>query len=184
MNSKKKKAYLDLTICMLVIAGAFYFMDSYLLSYIKSMSDEIVSAKKTTAQIEERNNKIDEVRKNYNDIEKEIGIISDTFVKKDFEKVGGMFMNLEEIAKTYDIELSKSPSTKEEERMGASISAAYFNLSATGEYDNMMKFLVYLDNFKYYIDLNNIEIINSSADQKGSSMISMRAELEVYLDTK
>lgn len=183
MNAKKQKTYINISIFILVIGGVFYFMNQYLFVYIGDMSDEVVNAKKNTVLITERNKKIDEVRRNYNNIEKEIGVISDTFVKKDYEKVGEMFMELESTAQQHHIDLSKNPSMKAEEKMGDSISAAYFNMTAAGKYSDMMKFMLYLDNFKYYIDLNNIEMVNSSDDPK-ISRVTMKAELQVYLDAK
>lgn len=184
MNSKKQKTFINITIFTLTIGGVFYFMNHYLFNYIRSMSNEVVAAKKDVVLIAERNKKIDEVRSNYNNIEKEIGVISDTFVKKDNEKFGEMFMELEDIAHRYNIELTKDPASKAEERMGDGIFAAYFNMTAKGEYDDLMKFVLYLDNFKYYIDLNNIEIIRSSDDENSMSKMAMRAELEVYLENK
>lgn len=184
MNSKKQKTYITIAIFVLVIGGVFYFMNQYLFSYITSISDEAVDAKKDTMLITERNKKIDQVRSNYNNIEKEIGVISDTFVKKDYEKVGEMFMDLENIAQRYHIDLQKSPSTKAEQRIGDSISVAYFNMTATGKYDDLMKFMLYLDNFKYYIDLNNIEMSGVGNDEGGVSKVALNAELQVYLDDK
>lgn len=174
-----------MAIFILIIGGVYYFMSEYLFGYIVSMSDAVVSAKKDTMLITERNKKIDEVRRNYDNIEKEIGVISDAFVKRDNEKFGEMFMELEQIAKRYEITLTKEPSSRIEERMGDTISAAYFNISASGEYNNLMKFMLYLDNFKYYIDLNNVEITTGSkADDKNIAKTVMKAELEVYLDDK
>ena len=160
-------------------------MSEYLFGSIVSTSDAVVSAKKDTMLITERNKKIDEVRRNYDNIEKEMGVIADTFVKKDNEKFGEMFMELEQIAKRYQITLTKEPSLRTEERMGDTISAAFFNIDASGEYDNLMKFMLYLDNFKYYVDLNNVEIATGAKeDDKDISTTAMKAELEVYLDDK
>lgn len=184
MNSKKQKTYINIAIFVLVIGGVFYFMSEYLFSYIKSISDEVVAAKKNTVLITERNKKIDEVRSNYNNIEKEIGVISDTFVKKDYEKVGEMFMDMESIAQKFNIDLKKNPSSRSEQKMGDSISAAYFNMTATGKYDDLVKFMLYLDNFKYYIDLNNIEISSSVDGKDNVSKVVMKAELQVYLEDK
>ncbi|MFA6096791.1 MAG: hypothetical protein WC788_04145 [Candidatus Paceibacterota bacterium] len=184
MNKKKQKTYINIAILILVAGGMFYFMSQYLLAYIGNMSNEVVVAKKNTVLITERNKKIDEVRRNYNNIEKEIGVISDTFVKKDYQKVGEMFMELEEIARMNNIVLIKNPAQKPEEKMGNSISAAYFTMSSNGGFDDMMRFLLYLDNFRYYIDLNNIQMSGTGEDQNGITQVVMNAELQVYLDSK
>lgn len=184
MNGKKKKTYLNLAIFALLIGGMFYYMNEYLIKNIERLGDEVVDAKKSGALITERNIKINEVRKNYENIEKEIGLISNTFVEKNYEKVGEMFMELESIAQKYNIELTKDPASKPEERMGNRIFAAYFNMTATGDYQDLMKFMLYMDNFKYYVDLNNIEIIRSNEDEDSNPKVSLRAELEVYLENK
>jgi hypothetical protein len=184
MNKKKQRTYVNIGIFVLIIGGVFYFMNQYLFVYIRNMSDEVVNAKKNTVLITERNKKINEVRSNYNNIEKEIGVISETFVKKDYQKVGEMFMELEGIAKDHNIVLVKNPAAKAEEKMGDSISAAYFTMSASGGFIDMMKFLLYLDNFKYYIDLNNIQMSGAGEDQNGITQVAMSAELQVYLDDK
>lgn len=183
MNGKKRNTYINVAIMTLIIGGIFYSMDQYLFYYVRNLSNEVVEAKKNVELINERNKKIDEVRHNYNNIEKEIGVISNTFVKKDYEKVGEMFMEMENIADRYQIELEKDPASKGEEKMGDSISAAYFNIAAKGEYENLMKFMVHLDNFKYYIDLNNVEIA-SAGDGINLDNAVMRSELEVYLNGK
>lgn len=185
MNSKKRKTYINIAVSTLLIGGGIYLMNEYLSSYIISISDDILTSKKNIRQIEERNNKIDDVRKNYNDIKDEIGVISDTFVKKDYEKVGDMFMDLEDIANRYSVDLDKKPSAREELTLGdGSISAAFFDLTASGDYDNLMKFMLYLDNFKYYMDLNNVQIETKIDEETKVSTIMLRAELEVYLENE
>lgn len=184
MNGKKKKTFLNIAILALLISGMFYCMNEYLINNIKNISDEVVEAKKTTMLITERNKKIEEVRKNYDNIEKEIGLISETFVEKNYERVGEMFMDLERVASKYNVELINDPSSKGEKKMGANIYAAYFTMSATGEYDDLMKFLLNLDNFKYYIDLNNLEVASNVLKDKKISNVLVRGELVVYLEDK
>lgn len=169
---------------ILVMTGALYAMNGYLLGYINSISDEVLNSKKSAVLIMRRNDKIGEVRQNYNEIERKIGVISGMFVKKDYEAVGEMFMDIENTAKKHDIILSKSPAAKAEEPVSTSISAAFFNMTAVGDFDNIMKFLLYLDNFKYYLDLNNIEITSMGAGENNISKITLSGEMEVYLDNK
>jgi len=69
MNRKKQKTCINIAIFILIIGGVYYFMSEYLFGSIVSTSDAVVSAKKDTILITERNKKIDEVRRNYDNIE-------------------------------------------------------------------------------------------------------------------
>lgn len=184
MNKVQKKTYLVSAVFVSAIASLFYLGNIFLVDYLKSLSSEVLSAKQKVNTIEQRNKNIAEVRTNYDNIKNEINIISDSISDSDYDKVVILFKELEDVAKKNDIELKKNPSSKGEESLGDGLAATHLDIEALGEYDKIMKFILYLDNFKYYVDLNNINITNQISKEvsdKFSSAISLRGDLKVYL---
>lgn len=187
MNKVQKKTYMVSAIFFSVIISLLYFGNVYLVDYLKLLSSDVLGAKEKIDIIERGNRNIPEVRKNYENIKKEINFISDSISDSEYDKVVNLFMELEDVAKKNDIELKKNPSSNGEESLGDGLSATHLDIEAIGEYDNIMKFILYLDNFKYYVDLNNVNItnrINEETKKEFPSAISLKGDLKVYLKEK
>ncbi len=187
MNKVQKKTYMVSAVFSTVIISLLYFGNIYLIDYLKSLSSSVFSAKQKVNTIGERNKNIVEVRANYDDIKKEINFISDSIADSEYDKVVVLFQELEDVAKKNDIELKKSPSSKGQESLGDGIAATHLDIEAIGEFNKVMKFILYLDNFKYYVDLNDVNITNQISEEVSKefpSAISLRGDLKVYLKEK
>lgn len=184
MNKIQKKTYLVSAVFASVIISLFYFGNIYLIDNLKSLSSEVLSAKEKFNTIEQRNKNIIEVRTNYNNIKKEINIISDSISDSEYDKVVNLFRELEDVAKKNEIELKKNLSSRGEESLGDGLVATHLDIEVLGEFEQLMKFILYLDNFKYYVDLNNVNITNQISleiSREFPSAISLKGDLKVYL---
>lgn len=116
----------------------------------------ILEIKTTSSLVKERNEKLvilqrtdqeylKQLEQDYNNIKQDISLVKSGFLNTD--QVVDFFMVLENIA--------SSTSNKLEIQV---VDFPFFNLYLLGNFSNLMKFLGWLENSKYFVDVDSIQI--------------------------
>ncbi len=187
MNNIKNKTYANIIVFLLIIICLGYFGNIIMVEYVKSLSLEMISRKDKISMHEKRNKKIEEVRNNYGNIQKEMNVVSGALAK--YEEPYKLIEKLDDIAAKNNVKLEKLPTDKKEEPVSADLVARRFNIKATGEFDNIINFLINLDNFDYYLNIDRIMMSSYDSEKEikeedFSSGITLNAEIKAYFKKK
>lgn len=187
MNSIKNKTYVSIVVFLLIVICLGYFGNIIVVEYIKNLSSEIISGREKISMHEKRNIKIEEVRKNYGNVQKEMSVVAEALAK--YEEPYKFIEKLDDIAMENHVKLEKLPTDKKEELIGEDLVARRFNIKITGEFDDVAGFLNNLDNFNYYLNIDRIMIsrfddpekeVKAAKEKDLSSEVAINAEIKAY----
>lgn len=185
MNKSQRKAYISLAISALIIAFLFYLGNVFFPKEIEKSSLELVENKKKIVGLENRNKKIESFRKDYENIKGEMNAIYGTMVFSG--KIVDFITELENAAEKNGIKLEKKYIEKEENIKNDDFSTAYFEINAYGRFSNIMHFLSYVENLKYFVEIENINT-NSQSDNRDENKITgeitLKSKIRVYMRNK
>lgn len=174
MNETKRKTYINAFVCIIVISILFYVFYVYFVSAVEDMGSKVKYNQERIGGLNSQMNKIIYVRKSYKDITEKMSGISNVIISPN-ENMINFIIELENIADKTGINLEKREKPVDEETY------TYFAIKASGELNNVMHFLVYLENLENYVDLEDIKI--SSGDRESKNVI-LNANLKVYFKNK
>lgn len=167
---------------VLLTAAFLYFGQNYLVKEVEALSGEIISTKKELNSFEVRNNRLFESRGDYNDIKNEIEDISKIVVAED--KIVDFIERVEEVAESDGVKLrisSALDNKAENEQEGQGyISQKTFDLTAAGDFNGIMYFLYSLENFEYYINVEDVNVGFGNFDENNKGLIVLNANITVY----
>lgn len=180
MNKVKSKIFFNLLLFVFLTATSLYVGQNYLVKEVEVLSGEIISTKKEFSKLESRNNKLIETRNDYDNIGNEIDNISDVVV--DDDKIVDFIEKVEVIAAEdgVKLEISSVADNKSVKDKGGYISQKLFSLKAAGDFNGIMHFLYSLENFGYYINVEDVNIGFGNFDEHNKDLIILGANITVY----
>ncbi len=170
MNETKRKTYINVFVCIIVIGILFYMFYVYFVAAIEDVGSKVKYNQERIGGLNSQMNKILYVRKSYKGITEKISGISNVIISSD-ESMINFIIELENIADKTGIDLEK------QEKPADGETYTHFAIRASGELNNVMHFLVYLENMENCVDLEDIKI--SSGDGMSGNVI-LNANLKVY----
>jgi hypothetical protein len=180
MNEVKRKTYVNVLIAVVAIVSLLYIGNVYLVSRVKILSAEIVQSKKEVERMKRQNEEIAAIRSDYESMQEKIGIISDSVVSN--ENKVRFIIEMESIADKNNVDLKKDFLGKEEVSSNKDFSYEYFSIEASGKFSDVMKFLVHLENLKYYVDIEDVKMSSAGKSLNESlSDVILNAKLKLYV---
>ena len=176
MNRVEKKLYIKVGILLAIVLALFYASCFYLPQKIKDLSLEIISNKNKIEQLSEQNSQIDSIRNKYNELRENIDEVSECIVN--YSNIFSFIASVKDVAEKNNINLNINVSNDGKMQETNFLSYINYNIKATGEFGDIMRFLDNLENLKYYI---NIEKIKISSNNDDNNNITLDSVLKVYV---
>lgn len=167
--SLQKKFYLNIAIFVLLAAG-LCFLPWYIFGLIVKEGDKIQSVKSETVTLNKQRAKINELMKEYERVGEQASQLGESLLPSS-DKLKFILL-IEELARDTNIEHLLDIA-------GADPEAAYFNVSAFGTFDNVLKFIYLLENSPYYISIHKIQVTKGSA-KDGASIVRAQMLIKVF----
>ena len=146
-----------------------------------------VNFKKDIRALNFKNKQLVDSRNKYDDIKDEIANVSDVLVDDNGIAYAYFIKKLEKTAEDNEVKLEKNSLSGQEVDGGEDssyVKPKFLSLKAGGSFDNIMRFLYSLENFSYYIDLEDIEISSGDFDEYNKSMVILESNIKVYQKEK
>ncbi len=159
MNTQRK-IYLTLVILAVVIIVLLFFLIRPLVAKVKAVSDDFVEKNNSLVSFEERGTDyLTRLRSEYFDIESQIPEINKYFLSPD--KVIDFILAIEEIATlSSNYQEIREVGSPEEDILS-------FQISLWGNFPNLIRFLVQLENMEYSIDIYSLQIVKVGERERG-----------------
>lgn len=158
MNKYKfiKSVILVLIISTFLVGGWFLFF-----KYVKGMEEEIISTKKEISENENRINNVQTLERLLNDFSEEEETLNSAILAED--DLVEFIEFLEDLAQRSKIGLSISSaslpeSTKKRKSAPASFANPVFEIKASGSFDDLMRYLILLENSPFQVSFQRINI--------------------------
>ena len=168
----------------------FYIGNFYLVETVKSLSLEIVDKKQKIERLNKQSDQIDSIRMGYEYIQEEMDRASDLIVN--YPDIIDFIVEIENVAEKSEVDLDISVSNKKGESLNNDLSVVGYGIMATGDFNSIMRFLVYLENLRYLNKVENIRVYYESRNKNNvansnefnSGEIVLNANLEVYVKNR
>lgn len=164
MNKIKQKTYFNILIFSSAVITLFYVGNFYLIETVKNLSLEVVDKKQKIEKLNKQSEQIDSIRAGYKYMQEEMDEVSGLVVN--YSDIIDFIIEVENIAEKSEVKLDISVSNKEGEYLNDDLSFVGYNIEAAGDFENLMRFLVYLENLKY---LNKVENVRIYYDNKNKT---------------
>lgn len=179
MNKIKKKIYVNAFLLLLAALSLLYINCFYLTKNIENSSAEIVEKKKNIAKLTIQNSQIESVRIKAEELQKNISEVSGYIV--DYSSISDFVTEIKDTAKKNNIELDMKVSDNKKTEAVDGLSYINYNVKAVGRFNEMIQFLIYLENSKYYTNMEKIKISSNYAkDVNSDNKIILDSVLKVY----
>jgi len=185
MNKIKQKTYFNIFIFSSIVVALFYVGNFYLIETVKKSSLEIVDKKQKIEKLNKQSDQIDSIRAGYKYMQEEMDEVSGLIV--DYSDVIDFIIEVENVAEKSEVELDINVSNKEGEYLNNDLSFVGYNVEATGDFDKLMRFLVYLENLKYLNKVENTRMYYDNENKTNlvdSGKIILNTNLRVYVKNK
>ena len=190
MDKIKQKTYSNILILFSVVIALFYVGNFYLIEMVKSLSIEAVDKKQKIEKLNKQSDQIDSIRTGYESMREEMDGISGLIVN--YSNIIDFIIEVENIAQESGVELDISVSNKEKEHLSSDLFFVGYNIKATGDFNKLMCFSIYLENLKYLNKVENVRIYYddknkkdfANLDETDSDKIILSADLRVYVKNK
>lgn len=174
----KQKIYLVSGLILVIIILLFWGIIRPLVLEIKTASASLKERNEKLIILEKTDQEyLKQLELDYNDIEEDIALIKSGFLNTD--QIVDFFVDLENIASStfnnLEIEVEEFP---------------FFNLNLLGDFSSLMKFLGWLENSKYFVDVYLIQIRQftekelSLEKERPSSVGEIKSVLKIKAYTK
>ncbi|OIP78072.1 MAG: hypothetical protein CO002_01800 [Candidatus Portnoybacteria bacterium CG_4_8_14_3_um_filter_44_10] len=155
--SEKKRVYLILGGVIIVCLLASFFVTYFFLMKIQAASRDLSEKKAEIASLQKKKQSFSDSEREYQEIQPELVNVNQSFLKKgDFLP---FILTLEKIAQrsgnNYENKLI-SESSKDEVAPGWT--TADFQITLKGDFPSLLKFLMYLENAPYAIEMSDLRI--------------------------
>jgi hypothetical protein len=187
MNKTKQKTYSNILVFLLTASALFYAGSFYLTETVKNLSLEVIEKKQAIEKLNKQSEQADSIKRGYKYMQIEMDKVSDLVVN--YSDIAGFIVEIENVAEKSKVDLDISVSDKEKKLLDNNLSYVSYNIEASGKFDNLMHFLVYVENLKYF---NSVESIRMRSDNKNNknladsdeaalNKIILNANLKVYV---
>lgn len=180
MNKVKKKIYTNTSLLLVAVFSSLYINCFYLTKNIEDSSLEIVEKKKSVEKLTIQNSQIGSIRIKAEESQKNINKASEYIV--DYSSISDFVTEMKNTAMKNNIELDMKVSDKEKTKITDGLSYINYNIKAAGKFNEMVQFLIYLENSKYYASIEKIKISsNYVKDANNNDKIILDLVLKVYV---
>ncbi len=179
MNEVKKKIYISASLLLAAALSLLYVNLFYLTKNIKDFSSFIAEKKKNIERLTIQNSQIENIRIKTEELQKNINEASEYIV--DYSSISDFVTEMKDTAAKNNIELDMKVSDKEKTEITDGLSYINYNIKAVGKFNEMIQFLVYLENSKYYTNMEKIKISNYYANDADDDKIAIDLVLKVYV---
>ena len=182
MDSVKQKVHLNILISAGIISAMFYFGFVYLVEEEKNLSLEIVNKKKEARQLKSQSEQIGEIRNAHQEWQEKTETVLGSVVRH--SELFDYVIEIRNLADENNIELETIISAKDKGQINDDFSYTYYKIRATGFFGDVMKFLVCVENLKYYSEMENVLFAANSESKiagQNSEKISFSADLKIYM---
>ena len=182
MDSVKQKVYASVLISVGIIFAMFYFGFVYLVEEEKNLSLEIVNKKKEVEQLKLQSEQIGEIRNAHQEWQEKTETVLGSVVRH--SELFDYVIEIKNLADENNIKLETITSAKDKGQINDDFSYTYYRVKATGFFDDIMKFLVCVENLKYYSEMENVLFAADSESKiagQNSEKISFSADLKIYM---
>ena len=176
MNRVEKKLYIKAGTLLVVVLALLYVSCFYFPQKIEDLSLEIINSKKQIKQLNEQNSQINSIRSRYNELREKIDGASECIVS--YSDIFSFITDVKNAAKKNNVDLNINVSNDGKEKETNFLSYINYNIKATGEFGDIMRFLGNLENLKYYI---NVEKIRISSNGNDYDEVTLDSVLKVYV---
>ncbi len=165
---------------VVVVLALLYFANVYLAGKVREASSAIIEKEQRVERLRKQAKQVDEIRSAYKEIEEKMMKIESSIVNR--SRVVDFIVEIENTAKEDGVGLEISISGRQEAMEGNFLSR-YYSVKASGDFNKVVKFLVDLENLKYYLDLENIRIssVDGRDEKKETGLVRVEVELRVYM---
>ncbi|MCK5084987.1 MAG: type 4a pilus biogenesis protein PilO [Candidatus Pacebacteria bacterium] len=174
MNKIKKKIYIKavllLTVVLILFCGSFF----HLPQKIEGLSLEIINKKKQIKQLNAQNDQIENIRDKHDELQKNVGNVSEYII--DYSSIFNFVTEIKSVAEKNNVDLGINVSNEGKMQATEFLSYINYNVKATGKFDDIMHFLSYLENLKYYIDIEKMKISRNNDNE-----VVLDSVLKVYV---
>jgi hypothetical protein len=170
MNKVKKKIYTNISLLAVATLSLLYANIIYLTKNIENSSMEIVEKKKSVERLTIQNSQMQ------NNIDEALQYIVD------YSSISDFVAEMKSTAIKNNIELDMKVADKEKTEITDGLSFVDYNIKVAGKFNEMVQYLIYLENSKYYVNIEKIKISssyigNTDTDDK----ITFDLALKVYV---
>lgn len=180
MNKIKKKIYINGFLLLAAALSLLYINFFYLTKNIENSSAEIIEKKKDIRGLTIQNSQIKSIKTETEELQKNINKALEYIV--DYSNISDFVSEMKNTAVENNIEMNMKVSDKEKTAITDGLSYVEYSIKADGKFNKMAKFLNYLENSKYYTNIEKIKI--SSDYAKGAdyeNKIVFDLTLKVYV---
>lgn len=180
MNKVKKKIYTNTSLLLAAVFSLLYINCFYFTKNIENSSSEIVEKKKSVEKLTMQNSQIERIRIKAEELQKNINKVSEYIV--DYSSISDFVTEMKDTAMKNNIKLDMKVSDKEKTEITDGLSYINYNIKTTGKFKETIQFLVYLENSKYYTNMEKIKISsNYVKDVDNYDKIILDLALKVYV---
>ena len=174
MNKVEKKLYIKAALLLIVVLVLFYVSYFYLPQKIEGLSLEIINNKKQIELMNAQNNQIENIRKKQDELQENVDNVSECII--DYSNIFSFVIETRSVAEKNNVNLSINVSNEGKAQMTEFLSYINYNMKITGKFDDVMNFLNYLENSKYYVNIEKMKI-----SKKNDHDIVLDSVLKVYV---
>ena len=180
MNELKKKFAINISIAILLVVFFMYIGAEYLVKEVESSSNQIVSDKQNIYTLTAKNSQLSESKRQFEETKAKMNEVLETVIDKD--KTVNFIEESEKTALADKVKLRIKTTTVPEDKASAGtlISSSYFNFTVGGSFDNVMKFLGEMENFKYCVDIENVNLVFGDFDEYNKGLIILTFDVKLY----
>jgi len=175
MKKSEKKVYIKIALLIAIALGLLYTECFYLPEIVKNKSSEIIESKKQLREFKKQNEQIEDIKANYEEIQSNMEKVSEYIVE--YEKIFNFRSEVEAIAKKSNVNLDISISSNEKTLVSNNLYFVNYRLRASGDFNKIMSFLNFIENLKYYHEVEKIRISNEEKNE----YVVLELDLKVYV---
>ncbi|MCK4592361.1 type 4a pilus biogenesis protein PilO [Candidatus Parcubacteria bacterium] len=174
MNKVEKESYIKAALLLIAVLVLFYASCYFMSQKIEGLSLEIISNKKQIKQLNEQNDQIENIRGKHDELQKKVGNVSEHII--DYSNIFDFVAEIKNVAEENNVDLNVNVSNEGKVQMTEFLSHINYNIKATGKFNDIMHFLSYLENLKYYVDVEKMKI-----SRKNNTEVVFDSVLKVYV---
>ncbi len=164
----KKKISISIVVSVLIIGGLVYFVVIPIINDIKKMGEKIENQRIDLEQKYIKGQSLKQLTENLKKIEPQLVILDQIFIKQDYELE--FITKLEEIAEQNNVSQTINLNTAKINK-DKSYQTLPLQLSARGNYKNIMNYLINLEALNYYINIDSIDLSSASTKLSATSEV-------------
>jgi Tfp pilus assembly protein PilO len=174
MNKVEKKVYIKALLLLVATLVLFHVSFSCLPQEAEGLSLEIINKKKQIQQLNMQNNQIENINNKHDELQKNVDNVSEYII--DYLSIFNFVTEIRDMAEKNNVELVINVSNEGKVQMTEFLSYINYNIKITGEFNDVMHFLSHLENLEYYVNVEKIKV-----SKKNDADVVFDSVLKVYV---